>query len=74
MFAMDARSRPPTVVDDTTTRIYFNSSGSGSSGGGGGGFLSFVYSMCYNLVTSIFQIFLAIFRPNVRPGKYHLTI
>lgn len=64
MFAMDARSRPPTVVDDTTTRIYFNSSGSSS---GGGGFLSFVYSMCYNLVTSIFQIFIAIFRPNVRP-------
>lgn len=68
MFAMDSRSRPPAVVDDTSSRIYFNPSGaSGSSGGGG--FLSFVYSMCYSLVTSILQIFFAIFRPNVRPGK-----
>lgn len=73
MYAQDSRSRPPAVVDDTTTRIYFSSSGSTS---GGGGFLSYVFSMCYNLVTSILQLVFAIFRTNVRPGMnfYKLRI
>lgn len=65
MYAQDSRSRPPAVVDDTASRIYFSSPGSAA---GGGGFLSYVFSMCYNLVTSILQLVFAIFRKNVRPG------
>ncbi|XP_015113162.1 FAS-associated factor 2 [Diachasma alloeum] len=65
MYAQDSRARPPAVVDDTNSRIYFSPSGSSASGGGG--FLSFIFSMCYNLVTSILHILFAIFRTNVRP-------
>ncbi|XP_033220467.1 FAS-associated factor 2 [Belonocnema kinseyi] len=64
MYAQDSRSRPPAVVDDTASRIYFSPPGSAA---GGGGFLSYVFSMCYNLVTSILQLVFAIFRKNVRP-------
>ncbi|XP_011312283.1 FAS-associated factor 2 [Fopius arisanus] len=64
MYAQDSRARPPAVVDDTNSRIYFSPAGSSASGGG---FSSFVFSMCYNLVTSILHILFAIFRTNVRP-------
>ncbi|XP_015598638.1 FAS-associated factor 2 [Cephus cinctus] len=65
MYAQDSRSRPPPVVDDTGSRIYF--SPAGSSGGAAGGLLSYVFSMCYHLVSGILQLVLAIFRSNVRP-------
>ncbi|KAK0175471.1 hypothetical protein PV327_009219 [Microctonus hyperodae] len=64
MFAQDTRYRPPAVVEDTSSRIYFNPPG---SAGSGGGFLSSIFSMCYNLMTSILQLVFAIFRSNVRP-------
>ncbi|XP_011333890.1 FAS-associated factor 2 isoform X2 [Ooceraea biroi] len=64
MYAQDSRSRPPQVVDDSSSRIYFSYPG---SSGGGGGLLSFIFSMCYNIVSSILQLVLAIFRRNVRP-------
>ena len=70
MYAQDSRSRPPTVVDDTTSRIYFSQPGSSA---GGGGILSYVFSMCYNLVSSILQLVFAIFRTNVRPGTILFT-
>ncbi|XP_001606512.1 FAS-associated factor 2 [Nasonia vitripennis] len=63
MYAQDSRVRPPPVVDETSTRIYFSPPGSS----GGGGFFSYVFSLCYNLVTSILQLIFAIFRRNVRP-------
>lgn len=66
MYAQDSRSRPPQVVDDSSSRIYFNYPG---SSGGGGGILSYILSMCYNIVSSILQLVLAIFRTNVRPGN-----
>lgn len=61
MYAQDARSRPPQVIDDNSSKIYFNYPGSSNSGGG---FISYIYSMCYNLIRSILQL---IFRTNVRP-------
>lgn len=64
MYAQDSRSRPPAVVDDSTSRIYFSPPGTSA---GGGGFLSYVFSMCYNLMTSILQLVFALFRTNVRP-------
>ncbi|XP_034939607.1 FAS-associated factor 2-B [Chelonus insularis] len=64
MYAQDLRSRPPAVFDDTSSRIYFNPSG---SSGSSGGFLSLLFSMCYNLVTSILHLVFAIFQTNVRP-------
>ena len=69
MFAQDSRSRPPAVVDDMASRIYFSPAG---GSGNNGGFLSFVFSMCYNFVTSILQLVLAVFRTDVRPGKLEL--
>lgn len=66
MYAQDSRSRPPQVVDDSSSRIYFNYPG---SSGGGGGLLSYILSMCYNIVSSILQLVFAIFRTNVRPGE-----
>ena len=64
MYAQDSRVRPPPVVDEATSRIYFSPASSGS-----GGFLSYVISLCYNVVTSILQLIYAIFRRNVRPGN-----
>ncbi|KAL2716093.1 FAS-associated factor 2-A isoform X1 [Vespula squamosa] len=65
MYAQDSRSRPPQVVDDSSSRIYFNHAS--SSSGGGGGLLPYIFSMCYNIVWSILQLGLAIFRSEVRP-------
>lgn len=65
MYAQDSRVRPPPVVDETSARIYFSPPGSS----GGGGFFSYVFSLCYNVVTSILQLIFAMFRRNVRPGK-----
>jgi len=67
MYAQDSRARPPQVVDDSSSRIYFSYPG---SSGGGGGLLSYIFSMCYNLVSSILQLLFAIFKRNVRPGEY----
>ncbi|XP_043270583.1 FAS-associated factor 2 [Venturia canescens] len=64
MFAQDSRSRPPAVVDDMASRIYFSPPG---SPGAGGGFLSFVFNICYNFVTSILQLVFTVFRSDVRP-------
>ncbi|KAG7198715.1 hypothetical protein KM043_001706 [Ampulex compressa] len=64
MYAQDSRSRPPQVVDDSSSRIYFNYAG---SPGGGGGLLSYIFSMCYNLISSVLQLIFAIFRADVRP-------
>lgn len=64
IYAQDSRSRPPPVVDDTVSRIYFGPPGSSSSGGG---FLSYIFSVCYNIVTNTLQLILAFFRSNVRP-------
>ncbi|KAL6430818.1 hypothetical protein ACFW04_006972 [Cataglyphis niger] len=64
MYAQDSRARPPQVVDDSSSRIYFSYPG---SSGGGGGLLSYIFSMCYNIVSSILQLLFAIFRRNVRP-------
>lgn len=70
MYAQDSRSRPPAVVDDMASRIYFSPPG---GSGNGGGFLSFVFSMCYNFVTSILQLVFAVFRSDVRPGERDVT-
>lgn len=64
MYAQDSRSRPPQVVDDSSSRIYFNYSG---NSGGSGGFISYIFSMCYNIVSSIIQLVFSIFRTGVRP-------
>ncbi|XP_066584165.1 FAS-associated factor 2 [Prorops nasuta] len=64
MYAQDSRSRPPQVVDDTGSRIYFNHSG---NSGGSGGLLSYIFTTCYNIVSSILQLIFAIFRSDVRP-------
>ncbi|XP_020283243.1 FAS-associated factor 2-A isoform X2 [Pseudomyrmex gracilis] len=63
MYAQDSHARPPQVVDDSS-RIYFSYPG---SSGGGGGILSYIFSMCYNIVSSILQLLFAIFRRNVKP-------
>lgn len=68
MYAQDSRSRPPQVVDDSSSRIYFSYP---ESSGAGGGLLSFIFSICYNIVSSILQLVLAIFRRNVRPGRWY---
>ncbi|KAI4502289.1 hypothetical protein M0802_002971 [Mischocyttarus mexicanus] len=65
MYAQDSRSRPPQVVDDSSSRIYFNHAAGSSSGRGG--LLPYIFSMCYNIVSSILQLVLAIFRSEVRP-------
>ncbi|XP_014236686.1 FAS-associated factor 2 [Trichogramma pretiosum] len=63
MYAQDSRLRPPTVVDEANARIYFSPEGSPNSGG----FFSYLMSLCYNVVTSIFQLIFTLFRRNVRP-------
>lgn len=72
MYAQDSRSRPPQVVDDSSSRIYFNHAS--SSSGGGGGLLPYIFSMCYNIIWSILQLGLALFRSEDRPSTYNINI
>ncbi|XP_046749059.1 FAS-associated factor 2 [Diprion similis] len=64
MYAQDSRSRPPPVIDDTGFRIYFNPPNTSDNGGG---LFSYIYTLWCNIVSSIGQLLLAIFRSDIRP-------